>query len=735
MDPRAGVLAPAVGTSVRGRLVAEIPRDRVLRALATTSAATVCLAAPSGYGKSTVVRQWAEGDRRPFVVVPAQPVACDARLIVEKTLAAMRVAGLISDDAVLPPPGDTLAWQVAFLPALAAVVAQVPEPVVVVVDDAASLSGPDWDGLLDLLADNLPDGSTVCVATRGDTPRALRSRRARQDVLELGVETLALDMTESAQVLADLGVRLTDDEFLLFLERTEGWPALVYLAGLAVRDGRVPTDLPAASASVFGDYVRDTVLDELDPSTVTFLLTTSVRTELTGPFCTALTGMDGALGLLRSLASTYNLLLPLDSTGSRFRLPHVLADVLSDELRARSLDDWHEAHAAASVFLEQSGDIDGAVYHATLAEDDERLGDLVWAHGPRLLGSGRVTVIRKWIDAIDPAILERIPRLAVIAAWEAQHLGDHAAMGHYYGIADAACTRAECLDLRVYVDLLGAGLGLDGVAEMERVASECVRRLPMADPWRAAAQFHRGAAMMLEGRADEATEELQSARHAAHAHGMPLVEAVSLSAAILAADSAGAHSTVQRMLDELRTIVDRNHFEYAVVSALAYATSAFGYVLAGRVAEARPHAEMALRLTSLLKGTVPWFSVCGSLLLAQVFVALGDVGRASVLLDHAQDSYGPMSRCTVNDDLLEKTREAVAGFGPAQMGPDQLTLAEIRVLQYLPTHLTFPEIATDLVVSRFTVKTQALAVYRKLGVHSRREAVEKARTLGMLARV
>ena len=66
------------------------------------------------------------------------------------------------------------------------------------------------------------------------------------------------------------------------------------------------------------------------------------------------------------------------------------------------------------------------------------------------------------------------------------------------------------------------------------------------------------------------------------------------------------------------------------------------------------------------------------------------------------------------------------------MGASSLTTAEVRVLQYLPTHLSFPQIADELYVSRHTVKTQALSAYRKLGVHTRTDAIERARRAGLL---
>ena len=86
-------------------------------------------------------------------------------------------------------------------------------------------------------------------------------------------------------------------------------------------------------------------------------------------------------------------------------------------------------------------------------------------------------------------------------------------------------------------------------------------------------------------------------------------------------------------------------------------------------------------------------------------------------------------------DLIEKTWRQIEkmslGF---EHGASSLTTAELRVLQYLPTHLSFEQIGKELFVSRNTVKTQAISAYRKLGVSSRTEAVERSQSLGLLQR-
>jgi LuxR family transcriptional regulator, maltose regulon positive regulatory protein len=78
------------------------------------------------------------------------------------------------------------------------------------------------------------------------------------------------------------------------------------------------------------------------------------------------------------------------------------------------------------------------------------------------------------------------------------------------------------------------------------------------------------------------------------------------------------------------------------------------------------------------------------------------------------------------------TRGGAAGIVPPVM-TDQLTQSETRVLRYLPTHFTMHEIANELFLSVNTVNTHRRHVYAKLGAHTRNEAVDRARTLGLLA--
>src|SRR5204863_967655 len=104
--------------------------------------------------------------------------------------------------------------------------------------------------------------------------------------------------------------------------------------------------------------------------------------------------------------------------------------------------------------------------------------------------------------------------------------------------------------------------------------------------------------------------------------------------------------------------------------------------------------------------------------------------RATRLLGEAASLLRGTPDATVLGEWIEQTAAIIATVSASAV--KDLTPAELRVLEFLPTHLSFPEIAAQAFVSPNTVKTQAQAVYRKLGVSSRREAVERARAAGLL---
>jgi LuxR family maltose regulon positive regulatory protein len=164
-------------------------------------------------------------------------------------------------------------------------------------------------------------------------------------------------------------------------------------------------------------------------------------------------------------------------------------------------------------------------------------------------------------------------------------------------------------------------------------------------------------------------------------------------------------------------------------SALVFAVSAAVRARRGRVDEAQADARDATRLLGLLTDFMPWYEVETRIALAQAALRLSDAAEARDLLAEAARRARRTPDAVVLHEWIASTERRL---DTASAGGGVLTTAELRILGYLPTHLSFREIAGRLYVSANTVKTQAHAVYRKLDAASRSEAVARAMQLGLL---
>jgi LuxR family transcriptional regulator, maltose regulon positive regulatory protein len=153
----------------------------------------------------------------------------------------------------------------------------------------------------------------------------------------------------------------------------------------------------------------------------------------------------------------------------------------------------------------------------------------------------------------------------------------------------------------------------------------------------------------------------------------------------------------------------------------------------GDVARARQHVTQAARLRPLLTYALPVVSAQALIEMGWAYLALGDPSGVRAVLRQAQDIFEQRPDLGV---LPQQAADLRAKLGTTTTGPggaSSLTTAELRLLPLLSTHLTLEEISERLYVSRNTVKTQAISVYRKFGVSSRRAAIIRMHELGLLS--
>lgn len=184
------------------------------------------------------------------------------------------------------------------------------------------------------------------------------------------------------------------------------------------------------------------------------------------------------------------------------------------------------------------------------------------------------------------------------------------------------------------------------------------------------------------------------------------------------------------LASQARAQIERSGLGDYTTAALALAVSAFVRSHRGMAAEAAADLRAGIRLMRRLDEFAAWYEAQTRIVLARAAAGLDEIGLAQDLLDEARRLVRLTPEATLLADWLHKGELETETISAAAVS--DLTPAELRILSYLPTYHSFPQIAAQAHVSPNTVKTQAQAVYRKLGVCSRREAVERARSVGLL---
>jgi LuxR family maltose regulon positive regulatory protein len=663
----------------------------------------VAVVAPAGYGKTTLLREWAELDERPIAWVTLDRRHNDATRFVSSVGRALNeTAGLDSES-----------------------------PFVLVLDNLHALRSGAAIAALGTLVSGLPPNAKLVLASRRQPPLPVARMRTQQLIGEIGARELAMTRLELSTLLRHAGHELDRDGIETLLHRTEGWPAGVALGVVYLQQQGALHRFDGADRLV-AEYMHDEVLADLPAESFRFLVGTSVADVLIAPLCDALLQRAGSARILAELAAD-GLVVPLDRTDHRYRCPRLLSAVLRRELRRAEPDLEHLLHRRASAWHRQTGDVDLALHHALLADDVAEAADIVSSNVASAVGEGRSAAVERWLRRFSPNQIAAYPNLALVAA------GCELASGHGHPArhwTSAAAAHADTLDSGSGVDagvaVLRAALTADGPATMRDGAERASAIQPDDGPWRSLSCLVGGAARHLAGARGEAEIHLEEGALRA-AVVMPGVHALCLAElAVLAVDHddwEGAEALITRA----RAQVDRYALGDHATTALVFAVSALVRARRGRVERAQRDLEHGAQLQARLTDFAPWYDAEVHLLLGRAALRLSEVNRARVHLAQAGRLLRRIPDAVVLHEWMDEACGQLDAFiASAGAAPGSLTAAELRILRFLPTHFSFREIAERTYVSANTVKSQANAVYRKFDVSSRSDAVAQARACGLL---
>jgi LuxR family transcriptional regulator, maltose regulon positive regulatory protein len=718
-----------------------VSRTALLEFLRPTALATVALiGAPAGYGKTTLLAEVAAGaQRRPFAWLTAEEQDNDpARLIAALSSALVKVGGVDrADFEGLGKPRTSLA---AATKRLGTALSQA-GPIELAVDDLHLLTSERSITVLETVATHLPPRSRLLLASRNRLPDALAVPRDGARLIELGREDLRMSEDEAKLLFKGAGLDIAEEGVLALLERMEGWPTGLYLAALVLQtDGEALSSFDGSDRFV-RDYFREECLSRLEDEDVGFLERASVLNRLSGALCDHALRVSGSATRLKQLARSNLFVIPISSGKSRaYRLHTAFRDALRAELQRREPDRARSIAGRAADWSTRHGDDEQAVSYAWAAGRYDDFAALIEASAISLYHAGGLATIERWLSWPDDRLLAQHPSLAVWRAVVRTLRGQDEEALRWLELAtqasvDTPDASSESMYLDAWPALIRSAMcqsGLERMREDAALALDALDALDAGSQWRSAALLLLGVSHVVAGEIATAEEVLSEAQTTAAISGAKDTFCVALAERALLEVAAGRWNTAEAFATSARSVLQESQLDDYPTSALTYAASARSAVQRSDWVRARTDVERTTHLLPMLTLALPWLAVQVRLELARAQLELSEHGAAAKILAEAEEllAQGP-DLGTLGPRAEAFRRELDKGSRPDDHW-EHLTPAELRLLPLLTTHLSFREIAEILKISRNTVKTQAICVYRKLDVSSRSAAIERASELGLV---
>ncbi|MBZ0284432.1 MAG: LuxR C-terminal-related transcriptional regulator [Anaerolineae bacterium] len=414
-----------------------IARPRLFQKLdAALESKLTLIAAPAGFGKTTLVARWLSGLSRElvdYVWLALDEADNDLARFLSYVIAAFQkidpyIGRGLQDALHTPEPPDAEAVLTALVNDIIALAEESPpRQIILALDDYHALDNPQIDSATAFLLDYLPAHVHLMIISRIDPTLPLSRLRARRQITEIREHDLRFTPHEASLFLQEtMGLALPISEINQLCTRTEGWIAGLQLAAIAIQtapDNRLVTALSGTHRYIM-DYLTDEVFQRQPPDIQRFLLESSVLDRMCADLCDILRQSGDSQFFLEKLEQMNLFIVPLDDERRWYRYHHLFADLLRQRLRQMMPESFAELHHRASTWYAtyalSSGDeaaIDEAIHHAVATSDSvqvalllEQFGDSVWERGEH-------DKLRRWLGLLPPDILAEHPKLGIFQGW------------------------------------------------------------------------------------------------------------------------------------------------------------------------------------------------------------------------------------------------------------------------------------------------------------------------------
>jgi LuxR family maltose regulon positive regulatory protein len=707
------------------------------------SCPVVSVVAPAGYGKTTLLAQWAEYHGSAVAWVSVDEQDNDPKVLlgaVARALDAVQPVGRPVFQALASPASSVLG---SVVPRLGNAFAAMTVQVLLILDDVHLLHNSECRAALSVLADHVPGSGRLVLAGRDKPPLRVARLRAEGRIAEVGPADLAMTREEADLLVRDAQVVLDQDELSDLYLRTEGWAVGLYLAALSLREGG---SLPDAAASFGGsdlfvtEYVESELLAKVSPEQQMFLTRAAVLDRMCGPLCETVLDLPGSGPALAELARANMLLVPLDHRGEWYRYHHLFREMLLADLERREPGLAASLRRRAAAWYLDHDQPEEAVEYSILAGDTgtvARLLPMLWS---RIYRQGRTSALQRWFNWLeDRGGLERYPLNAINAAFLAGMTGHPAQAERWADAVDRWQHQDPSPPSDAYTEAMAAMLRASscrcGPEQMRADADEAARKLAAANYGPImSVPLRQGMAQLLCGDPDGADVFFAEAEAIGEQRPTPDTLAVTLAQRSLLAITRNQWNQAEAFASRAQAHLRQAGVEDSYAAVLTSAVQARVLLHRGEVPAARRNLMDALRLRPMLTYVLhPYWAVQARITLIRVHLALADLAGARTLMREIDEvlrrrpGLGPLTGEA--DELrarLAKEPRSVMATASA------LTAAELRLLPLLSTHLPVREIAAEMFRSPSTIQTQIQSIYRKLSASNRVQAVAQARELGLL---
>ena len=489
------------------------------------------ITAPAGFGKTSLLAEWMARRSHTTAWLSLDSEHRDPRMALAYLIASIQpiaegfCEGLAAALAA-PGPVSMRDALVTFINELVAV----PERLVIILDDYHLADTDAFAQALQFLLANLPSTVSMVVSTRARPQLPLERLRARGLLVEIRTHDLRFTDTEARAFLRNvMGLDLSADDAATLNEWTEGWPAGMQLAGLAMRRRDGPLDIVGShseSRQLVVDYLVHEVVDQLPSEVRAFLERTSILERMSGPLCDALLMAPPGTGQARleALEQDNVFIVPLDDERRWYRYHHLFGSLLRRRLETHreGRDEPNsllvrELHARASTWFERHGFAIEAFRHAAASDDVERASDLM-GRGTPLPLRGAAAPVFDWLHSLPEHVRAERPMLGVWLAYASALLGNTddvertlAAAERNLFTAPGTSAPADALGLLATVRMMLA-IAKGDTTEVATHARQALEHLPSRDAGsgRDAARWALGFAKQRSGEREAALREFDA---------------------------------------------------------------------------------------------------------------------------------------------------------------------------------------------------------------------------------